>query len=205
MRRILSAVLCLVLATTFAPRAPAAEDGDEVEKVPLTITKGGDLTAAEDREVRATLLRYLEAIQKREWREAAKYVDRETFLGAVEPLVEQVAPDPAKRDEARRMIFGTSTFDSLAKKPLPDLFAAMMIYAMTADPSGVVLMEKAKFNLLGARKIKGRVHIAYQLTVPSAADSTQPYVRVSAERLKKIGDRWKVLIAQDHGGGRARP
>lgn len=201
MRRILSLVLCLGFATASASWAPAAED----QKVPLQATKGDELSPGEEKEVRATLLRYLGAVQKCDWREAAKYVDRETFMKSVEPLVEAVAPDPARRDEARRMIFGVSTYDSLAAKSLPDLFAAMMNYATVADPASIVLMAKAKFSLLAARKIRGRVHIAYQLTVPSASDSTQPYTRVSAERLKKIDGDWKVLIDQDHGGGRAKP
>jgi hypothetical protein len=200
-RRIVFLALCLALATASASWSPAAED----EKVPLQATKGDELSPEEEKEVRATLTRYLEAIKANDWREAAKYVDRETFLQAVEPMVEAVAPDPAKRAEARHMIFGVSTYDSLARKKLPDLFNSMMNYVTIADPASVVTMSTAKFNLLAARKIRGRVHIAYQLTVPSAADSTQPYTRVSAERLKKIDGDWKVLIAQDHGGGRAKP
>ena len=201
MHRLLPVVLCLALAVVLAPWSGAAEE----EKVQLTLTKGEELTEEEEKEVRATLLSYLEAIQKLDWREAAKYVDRETFLGAVEPMVEQVAPDPAQRNDARRMIFGVGTYDSLAKRPLPDLFAGMMGYAMSADPTMAAMMEKAKISLLGARKLKGRVHIAYQLTVPSESDSTQPYIHVTAERLKKFGNDWKILIAQDHGGGRAKP
>jgi hypothetical protein len=200
-RRILPALLCLALATGLAPWTRAADE----ETVPLKITKGDTLTAEEDKAVRETLLRYLEAVQKLDWRRAAKYVDRETFLQAVEPMVAEVSPDPAGRSATRRMIFGASTFDSLAQRPLPELFAGMMTYAMTANPAGMALMEKAKISLLGARKIKGRVHVAYQLTVPSPGDSTQPSIHVTAERLKKIGDEWKILIAQDAGGGRAKP
>jgi hypothetical protein len=200
-RRILPALLCLALATGLASFSRAADE----ETVPLRITKGDELTPDEDKAVRATLLRYLEAVQKLDWRGAAKYVDRETFLQAVEPMVAQVSPDPAERNATRRMIFGVSTFDSLARRPLPELFAGMMTYAMSADPTGMALMEKAKISLLGARKIKGRVHVAYQLTVPAPGDSTQFSTHVTAERLKKIGDEWKILIAQDAGGGRAKP
>ena len=200
MRRILVIAPCLALAAVLCLRGPVAADD---APVPLRATGGDSLTAAEDREVRATLLHYLEAVRVRDWREAAKDVDRASFLKAVEPMVEAVAPDPALRAAARRTIFGASTFDSLEKRPLPDLFAGMMNYVMTADPHTVAMMEKAKFNLLAARKIRGRVHIAYTLTVPSESDTTQPYVRVTAERLIRDGDRWKILIAQDHGGGRA--
>lgn len=203
MRRILpwlAAVTVLVLAPTTASRghaAVAADSLDAEEKVPLRMTQGGELSAEEDQAVRATLSAYLAAVQKRDWPAAAKYVDRASFLAGVDPLIARVAPDPAKRPEVTRMIFGASTADSLAKFPTERLFASMMTYALTADPHGVVLMEKAKFSLLGARKLKDEVAIAYQLTIPADSDSTQPYTRVTAERLRKVGKEWKILIRND--------
>jgi hypothetical protein len=200
--RIRAVVPSLALALAFALAAWHPAAGNDV--VPLRVTGGDSLTAAEDAAVRATLLRYLEAVQKRDWREAANHVDRESFLRAVEPMIEQVSPDPAGRGAARRMIFGVGTHDSLARRPLPELFAAMMIYALTADPTGFVLMEKARFSLLAARRVKDHVAVAYSLTVPADNDSLPPTVRVTAERLKKVGDEWKILIAQDPERGEVK-
>lgn len=197
----LAAVTVLVLALPSASRGHATsatvDSLDAEEKVPLRMTKGGELNAEEDQAVRATLSAYLAAVQQRDWPAAAKFVDRASFLAGVDPLIARVAPDPAKRPEVTRMIFGASTADSLAKFPTERLFASMMTYALTADPQGVVLMEKAKFSLLGARKLKDEVAIAYQLTIPADSDSTQPYTRVTAERLRKVGKEWKILIRND--------
>jgi hypothetical protein len=183
----------LILAV---PLALAAGDAP-VETVPMRMTAGDDLKPAEEEAVRRTLTAYLEALQKRDWRGASKYVDRESFLEGIEPLVAAVEPDEHERPPYRRMIFGASTFDSLKTMPLDGMFAAMMQYALTADPHGVLLMERARFSLLGARKIKGRVHIAYQLTLPAENDSTPPYTRVTAERLRQVGKDWKILIQHD--------
>ena len=205
MRRIVPLVLSLAVAAALAVNLSGAVKAADDEKIPMTITAGDSLSPTEHEAVRKVLLAYLDAVKIRDWKTAAKYVDRESFLAAVEPLIENVAPDPAKREEARRMIFGVGTTDSLVKKPLPDLFWSMMTYAMTADPTGAAMMEKAKFSLLGARKIKGKVHIAYMITVAAESDTLQPYTRVTAERLRKVGNDWKIMIAQDHGGGRAKP
>jgi hypothetical protein len=183
-------------AVRSADSTGAAGAADE-ETVPLRLTGGGELDEQEDREVRATLAAYLAAIQKRDWRAAAKHVDRESFLDGVEPLIERVAPDPALRAQATRSIFGVGTKDSLERRSTEELFASMMTYATAADPAGTALMEKARFALLGARKIRDRVHIAYQLTLPAHGDSTQPYTRVTAERLRKVGGDWKIVIQND--------
>lgn len=191
-----TARLLLVLAA-LAVAVPLARAAGDDAPVPLQVTAGEELTPAEDAAVRRTLTSYLEAIQKRDWKAAARYVDRASFLAGVEPLVAAVEPDSAARAPYRRMIFGAGTPESLAALPLEDLFAAMMRYALAADPEGVLLMEQARFALLGARKIDGRVHIAYQLTLPAASDSLPPYTRVTAERMIPVGDEWKILIQPD--------
>jgi hypothetical protein len=177
--------------------APPADSVDAEDKVPLRMTKGEELSAEEDQAVRATLSAYLAAVQKRDWPAAAKHVDRASFLAGVDPLIARVAPNVSLRPEVTRAIFGVSTNDSLARLPTEKLFASMMAYAQAADPNGVALMEKAKFSLLGARKLKGEVAIAYQLTIPPDSAGAQPYTRVTAERLRKVGAEWKILIQND--------
>ena len=201
MRHILLLVLCLALATGAA--VSAAQDTAKTSE--FSLTKGDTLTAAEDSAVRATLLSYLAAVQKLDWRKAATYVDRESFLAAVEPLIAGAAPDPALRANKRREIFGVSTYDSLEKKPLPDLFFSMMTYAMSVDPTRVAILEKAQIELIGSRKVRGKVHVAYSLTLPAESDTLQPYVSVTADRLRKVGDDWKIVIIQEHGTAQGEP
>jgi len=200
-RRILLLVLCLALA--FGAAVSSAQDA--AKKSEFSLTKGDTLTAAEDSAVRATLLSYLAAVQKLDWKKAATYVDRESFLAAVEPLVAGAAPDPALRADKRREIFGVSTYDSLEKKPLPDLFFSMMTYAMSVDPTRVAILEKAQIELIGSRKVRGKVHVAYSLTLPAESDTLQPYVSVTADRLRKVGDDWKIVIIQEHGTAQGEP
>ena len=196
MRRLAVGILPGLLALGLvSPLARGAGTG--TDKVPLRMTAGVDLTAEEEAAVRGALLSYLEAIQKRDWRAAAKHVDEESFFAGIEPLVAAAEPVEARRAATRRRIFGASTADSLAHMPLEDLFVAMMNYATAADSAGVQLMEQARFALLGARKVEDRVHVAYQLTVPAENDSTQDYTRVTAERMRKVGEEWKIVIQHD--------
>jgi hypothetical protein len=183
-----------VLAAFVAATAGRAADD---EAVPLRMTAGDTLSAADDAAVRATLTAYLAAVQKLDWRTAGLYVDRASFLAGVEPLVAQVAPDSTQRPAVRRRIFGVGSADSLERLPTPELFAGMMNYAMAADPSGIALMENATFRLLGARRLGDEVAIAYQLTVPAASDTTQPYVRVTAERMRRVDGAWKITVRND--------
>jgi hypothetical protein len=195
-------VLALVLGgASLVPAAPAPADSaavkEDEDKVPVRFTAGGELTPEEEKEVRATLLAYLGDIQKRNWRGAAQHVERASFLEGIPAMIASIAPDPAKRAEATGMLFGVTTMDSVRAKPTGDLFHAVMTYATTADPASVEMMGKAKFALLGARRIKDRVHIAYQLTVPAASDTLQPYTQVTAERLRRVGKEWKIVFQHD--------
>lgn len=190
--RFLAVGLALGIAVSL-PRAVAGEG----EAVPLQMTAGTELAPEEDAAVRASLLGYLEAIRKRDWRTAARHVDRESFLAGIEPLVAAAEPVEGQQAAARRRIFGASTVDSLGRMKIEDLFASMMSYATVADSAGVHLMERARFALLGARKIEDRVHIAYQLTLPAESDSLEDYTRVTAERMRKVGHEWKIIIQHD--------
>ena len=209
MRRTLPLLLCLALAAVAVvsaqetPPAPAAPTAPT--KSGFQVTKGDTLTSQDEAEVRKALLGYLAAVKKLDWRKAADYVDRESFLASVEPLLEQASPNPAFRNDKRREIFGVSTPDSLAQKPLNDLFFSMMTYATVADPTKVAILEKAEIEVIGIRKVRGKVHVAYSLTIPADSDTTQPYVGVTTERLRKVGDDWKIVIVQDQGAPEGTP
>ena len=181
----------VVALAVFAPLpGRAAEDAP----VPLAMTKGSELTKEEDLQVRATLTHYLGALQKRDWHTAAQDLDRASFLAGIDPLVASISSDSTTRPAAYRTVFGVSTTDSLKAASTGDLFASMMNYVMKLDPGGAALMTRAKFTLLGARRLQDRIHIAYQLTVPAESDSLQPYTSVTAEQLKQVGKDWKIVF-----------
>lgn len=186
--------LAVLVAAALAAFAPAPGRAAEDKPVPLQMTKGSELTPEEDKQVRATLTHYLEALQSRKWREAAKDLDRESFLAGVDPLIASISSDSTTRPAAMRTVFGVSTKDSLNAASTADLFASMMDYIMQLDPGGAAIMARAKFALLGARRLQDRIHIAYQLTIPAESDSTQPYTRVTAEQLKQDGKDWKIVF-----------
>ena len=186
----LAALVALVLAALAPAPGRAADDAP----VPLKMTKGSDLTKAEDAQVRATLSHYLAALQKRDWREAAKDLDRESFLAGADPLIATISSDSTTKPAAYRRVFGVSTRDSMAAASTGDLFASMMDYVIQLDPGGAAMMEKAKFTLLGARRLQDRIHIAYQLTIPAENDSIQPYTSVTAEQLRQVGKDWKIVF-----------
>lgn len=192
----LATALALAAAGGMTPARSAVTPEDE-DKLPVRFTAGGELTAAEDEEVRATLKSYLAAIQKRDWKTASRYIERASFVAGLPLMMAAIEPDPAKRAEAMNGIFGVSKEDELRAKSTADLFTSVMTYATAKDPESVAMMAKAKFALLGARRIKDRVHIAYQLTVPAESDTLQPYTRVTAERLRRVGKEWKIVFQHD--------
>ena len=186
--------LAALAAAALVALAPVPGRAAEDNPVPLQMTKGSELTPEEEKQVRATLTHYLEALQGRNWREAAKDLDRESFLAGVEPLIASISSDSTTWPGAMRMVFGVGTKDSLKAAPTADLFASMMDYIMQLDPGGAAIMARAKFALLGARRLQDRIHIAYQLTIPAESDSVQPYTRVTAEQLKQDGKDWKIVF-----------
>jgi hypothetical protein len=186
--------LAALVAAALAAFAPTPGRAADDKPLPLQMTKGSELTPDEDKQVRATLTHYLEALQSRNWREAAKDLDRESFLAGVDPLIASISSDSTTRPAAMRMVFGVSTKDSLNAAPTADLFASMMDYIMQLDPGGAAIMARAKFALLGARRLQDTIHIAYQLTIPAESDSVQPYTRITAEQLKQDGKDWKIVF-----------
>ncbi len=185
------ATLVALALAAFASRPGRAADDAPLS---LSMTKGSELTKQEDKQVRATLTHYLGALQKRDWRTAAQDLDRESFLAGVDPLIASISSDSTTRPAALRKVFGVSTDDSLKATSTEDLFASMMNYVIELDPGGAAIMTRAKFALLGARRLQDRVHIAYQLTLPAESDSVQPYTSITAEQLKKVGKDWKIVF-----------
>ena len=186
--------LAALVALFLAALAPATGGAADDKPVPMKMTSGSELTKEEDAQVRATLSHYLVALQKREWRAAAENLDRESFLAGVEPLVASISSDSTTRPDAIRRVFGVSTMDSLNAASTADLFESMMNYVILLDPGGAAIMEKAKFTLLGARRLQDKIHIAYQLTIPAESDSVQPYTSITAEQLKQVGKDWKIVF-----------
>jgi len=190
-RTILPALaLAVALLAGFANSGRAADD----KPVSVTMTKGSELTPEEDKAIRATLTHYLTALQKKDWAEAAKDLDRDSFLEVVDPLIASLGSDSSTIPVATRNVFGVSTKDSMRTTPMEVLFSNMMNYVTSLDPNGVGLMAKAKFALLGARKLQDKVHIAYSLTIPAESDTLQPYTRVTAEQMKQVGKDWKIIF-----------
>jgi len=181
-------------ALALAALAPAPGHAAADAPVPLQMTQGSELTKEEDRKVRETLTHYLTALQKRDWREAARDLDRTSFLAGVEPMVSSISSDSTTRPGALRTVFGVSSMDSVRISSTEDLFASLMGYVSQLDPGGMALMARAKFALLGARRLQDRIHIAYQLTVPAERDSLQPYTRVTAEQMIRVGKDWKIVF-----------
>ncbi len=188
------AVLAALAALFLAAVAPGPGRAADDKPVPLKMTSGSELTKEEDVAIRATLTHYLGALQKRDWRAAAEDLDRESFLAGVDPLISSISSDSTTRPDAIRRVFGVSTMDSLKAAPTGDLFDSMMSYVIQLDPAGADIMTKAKFALLGARRLQDKVHIAYQLTIPAESDSVQPYTSITAEQLKQVGKDWKIVF-----------
>jgi hypothetical protein len=182
------------LPAAFPPGAALAADE---ATVPLQATQGSELSKKDDKEVKRVLSEYLDAMKKRDYARAAGYLDHETFLKGVEPMVQSIASDSTTRPAAYRMLFGVSTPDSVAARPMPDLYTHFMGYLETVNPNMSAVMARAEIKMLAARRIKDRVHVAYQLTLPPETPDGEPYVTVSAQQMRKVGKEWKILFRAD--------
>ena len=187
-RRMELRFLVLALLVCAVP-AFAADPAVKIEP-----TQGTELSKEDDAAVKKVLVDYLDALKKKEYARAGELIDRESLLSTVEPMVHSIASDSTHTDAARRKIFGVSTPDSIARTPNGPLFASLMGFLLSTNPSAGKLMELASVEVLATRQLHGKASIAYQLTIPSPEKDGTPYEQITAQQMKKVDGKWKILF-----------
>ena len=177
-------LLLLVAAPAFAGE-PA---------VKLEATEGTELSKDDDEAVRRTLEGYLEALRKKEYAKAGELIERQSLLSTVEPLVHSIAADTTHTEAARRRIFGVSTQDSVAATGNGPLFESLMHYLFEINPNAAKVLERSTIQVLATRQMKGKASVAYQLTVAADEPGGIPYEQVTAQQLKKVDGKWRILF-----------
>jgi hypothetical protein len=180
--------LFLLLALAAAP-AFAAEPAVKVEP-----TQGTELSKEDDAAVRKTLEDYLEALRKKDYARAGELLDRESLLATVEPLVHSIAADTTHTDAARKRIFGVSTQDSIVATGNGPLFGSLMHYLFELNPNAAKVLERSTIQVLATRQMKGKASVAYQLTVAADEPGGMPYEQVTAQQLRKVDGKWRILF-----------
>jgi len=183
-RRILFLVLVLAASPAFAAE-PA---------VKLEPTEGTELSKADDAAVRKALEDYLDALKKKEYVKAGELIERASLLSTVEPLVNSIASDSTHTDAARKHIFGVSTADSIAARGNGPLFESLMHYLLELNPNAAKVLERSTIQVLATRQMKGKASVAYQLTVAPDEPGGMPYEQVTAQQLKKVDGKWRILF-----------
>ncbi len=189
------AAVVAVATLTGGGHARAADDSPaSVQAVPLKVTKGDSLSKAEEEKVRGILKDYLEALKAGDYARAGTHIDSVSFLASVDTLARTIASSDELMPAARRKIFGASTTDSLVHRPFPETFRSYMQYQESAHPEMRGILARAQLQVLAARRMKDRVHVAYQLTLPAEKEDAQPYTTVTAEQMRLVGSDWKIVF-----------
>ncbi len=189
------------LAAPAAPAAPVAPIGLAAfagDTLPLKATKGTELSKEEEEQVRSVLRTYLEALKRGDYAEAGKQIDRASFLASVDTLARMIASDDTQVPAARRKLFGASTPDSLAARPVSESFRSYMEFQEATNPEMRDILQKAELQILAARRMNDRVHVAYQLTLPAEKPDAQPFTSVTAEQVREVDGQWKIVFRLDH-------
>ena len=139
----------------------------------------------------------LAALQKQDYKKAGELIDRPSLLAAVDPMVATIASDSTARGPAMRKIFGVSTRDSIEARSNGQLFSSLMAFMMEANPNAAGVLSKATIDVLAARKMGDRVHVAYRLTLPPAEPGGLPYEQITAQRMSKFDGKWRILFSID--------
>ena len=184
LRLLMLAVLGLAAVPAFAAE-PA---------VKLEATEGTELSKEDDAAVRKVLEGYLEALRKKEYAKAGELIERTSLLATVEPLVHSIAADTTHTDAARKRIFGVSTPDSIAAAGNGPLFESLMHYLFEINPNAAKVLERSTIQVLATRQMKGKASVAYQLTVAADEPGGMPYEQVTAQQLKKVDGKWRILF-----------
>ena len=183
----------LILLFLLVPALAFAAD----PAVKLEPTQGTELSKEDDAAVKKVLLDYLDALKKKDYARAGELLDRESLLATVEPMVHAIASDSTHTDAARRKIYGVSTPDSVAKTANGPLFASLMGYLLSTNPEAGKVMQMATIEVLATRQIKGKASVAYQLTIASPEKDGMPYEQVTAQQMRKVDGKWKILFSLD--------
>ena len=186
-----SILLLVLVLPLFSPVLAHADE----PAIQIKGAEGTELPAKEEKAVKKTLTDYLAALQKQDYRKAGELIDRPSLLAAVDPMVATIASDSTTRGDAMRKVFGVSTRDSIEARSNGDLFNSLMGFMMEANPSAAGVLSKATIDVLAARKMGDRVHVAYRLTLPPAEPGGMPYEQITAQRLSKFDGKWRILFS----------
>jgi len=74
------------------------------------------------------------------------------------------------------------------------LFTSLMGYLLELSPGAGQILENAEIEVLAARKMGDKVHIAYQLTLPTAGEGGMPFTQVTAQQMRKVDGKWRILF-----------
>ena len=179
----------LILLAFAASPVFAAEPAVKLEP-----TEGTELSKADDAGVRKALEDSLEALRKKDYVKAGELIERTSLLATVEPLVHSIAADTTHEDAARRRIFGVSTADSIAARSNGQLFESLMHYLFEINPNAAKVLERSTIQVRATRQMKGKASVAYQLTVAPDEPGGMPYEQVTAQQLKKVDGKWRILF-----------
>ena len=183
----------LLLALLLVPTLALAAD----PAVKLEPTQGTELSKKDDQAVRKVLTDYLDALKKKDYARAGELIDRQSLLSTVEPMVHSIASDTTHVDAARKKIYGVSTPDSVAMASNGALFTSLMGFLLSTNPEAGKVMEEASIQVLATRQLNGKASVAYQLTIPAREAGGTPYEQITAQQLRKVDGKWKVLFRLD--------
>ncbi|MEP7028604.1 MAG: hypothetical protein ABI960_08405 [Candidatus Eisenbacteria bacterium] len=185
----------LLLLTALAlPAASPSARADE-PTIRLQPTEGTELSKKDEAAVRKTLVDYMAALQTRDYSKAGEMLDRPSVLAAVDPMVTTIASDSTHYAAAMTRIFGVSTRDSIEARSTGRLFESLMAYMMELNPSASEMLSKASIEVLAARRMGDRVHVAYQVSLPPSEPGGMPYEQITAQRMTKTGGKWRILFS----------
>ena len=192
-------VVCVLACAMFAPaaRAHGVKAATEEPVIKVKATEGTALSKSDEAAVRKLLVDYLEALKNKEYAKAGAMLDRPSLLAAVDPMVATIAADSTQLKEGRRRIFGVSTRDSIEARGNGPLFKSLMSYLISINPNAGDLLARASIQVLAARKMGERVHVAYQVSLPPSQPGGLPFEQVSAQQLRKVKGKWRIFFQLD--------
>jgi hypothetical protein len=69
-----------------------------------------------------------------------------------------------------------------------------MHYLFEINPNAPKVLERSTIQVLATRQMKGKASVAYQLTVAADEPGGMPYEQVTAQQLKKVDGKWRILF-----------
>jgi hypothetical protein len=184
--------MCALVLLGFAGTARADDPAIKVEA-----TEGTALSKKDETAVKKVLSDYMAALQKRDYDKAGEMLDRESLLATVDPMVATIAGDSTHVSDARTKIYGVSTRDSIEARSNGQLFTSLMGYMVTVNPNAAEILAHASLQVLAARKLGDKVHVAYQVTLPPTEPGGMPYEQITAQQMRKVDGKWRILFSLD--------